>query len=248
MPTCVQFPAGAFAPQPESMPRPDASPRRAGRIPASRPGLDHVTTFFRHPVVQVSVSVLAVLILLISSVGFSGLNAPSSPANPPVRPASQGLPGPQFYPYISSPSMYPSPDLLPNVSGTLSLPQISNLTIGSTYVLALVFVDVIPMEGTILEFDTGEYNASAAEGIAASSSSCILNCTRHLPIVWSQPTPIASFRGFPDPRGRPRRCRELPVRGRLIQQLHPVICIPEGGRSRQLVHCQRTNPDPGRYP
>ncbi|MGA8663515.1 MAG: IPT/TIG domain-containing protein [Thermoplasmata archaeon] len=93
--------------------------------------------------------------------------------------------------------MYPSPDLLPNVSGTLSLPQISNLTIGSTYVLALVFVDVIPMEGTILEFDTGEYNASAAEGIAASSSSCILNCTRHLPIVWSQPTPIASFGGSP---------------------------------------------------
>jgi hypothetical protein len=153
--------------------------------------LDRYEWVRRWPVLT---AVVAVLLAALFLVPVSSLD--SVPATGPKLASSSpsGVPSP-FYPYLSNPSSYPTPDGLPNVSGILSLPELSNITIGSSYVYVLLFVDDLPVQGNVLDFDTGYYSPAAAQSIALTG--CTNSCTQHIPIIWNLPTPIAGYGGSP---------------------------------------------------
>jgi IPT/TIG domain len=145
----------------------------------------------RWPELTVAISVFVAILFIVPVSALENIPAAApklASSSPPAVPAP-------FYPYLSNPSTFPTPDQLPNVSGILSLPQISNITIGSSYVYALLFVDDLPVVGNVLEFDTGYFSPAAAQSMALSG--CTNNCTQHLPIVWNPPTPIAGYGGSP---------------------------------------------------
>ena len=149
----------------------------------------------RYRWLTVVISVFAVFILLTSGIGIVRANTTSGgAAAPPTSPAAP--PTSSFNPYSANLSAWPTPDTLPNVTGTLSLPRISSLTLGATFVYVLVFVEVVPSKGTILESDTGTYSPTLAGAIAVGNG-CADNCTQHLPIAWNVPTPVAVYGGSP---------------------------------------------------
>ncbi len=141
------------------------------------------------------ISVFAVFILLTSGIGIVRANLTSGGAAAPLT-SPAAPPASSFNPYSANLSAWPTPDTLPNVTGTLSLPRISSLTLGATFVYVLVFVEVVPSKGTILESDTGTYSPTLAGAIAVGNG-CADNCTQHLPIAWNVPTPVAVYGGSP---------------------------------------------------
>jgi hypothetical protein len=181
--------AGLYFSSVDGDPKLESHGIRYWRLPGTQ------TLLSRIPGLAVAISMFVVVILLVPT---SNVGAPTRPAtNSVILPSSQAGPGaPPFYPYITSNALYPSPDQLPNVSGSISLPQLSNLTIGNSFVYVLVFVNHVPLEGTILEFDTGTYSPAAALAIG-SHNGCTNNCTQHLPIEWNPPSPIAAYGGTP---------------------------------------------------
>ena len=135
------------------------------------------------------------LILLLSST----LNPPAHSPGSPVHADSGGLPTPPnypFYPYLANTSEYPTPDLLPNVTGGVSLPQLGTLSIGGVPSLALSYVDSDPMGNQLVEFRVGSYSPWMAQAIATHSG-CTDACTQHIPIRWGAPVPIATYGNSP---------------------------------------------------
>ena len=146
--------------------------------------------FQRHRWAAVVGSVASVLLLLLSGV-------PATFPTPSSHLSTDSLPGPTpapptYYPYLENPSAYPSPDLLPNESGPVSLPQLSTQILGSVPVYDLAFATTTPGVGTVLETQTGAYNASLAQGIFTSGF-CASRCSHHLPILWNTPVPVAAY-------------------------------------------------------
>ena len=172
----------------------DPTIRSDGRLATSRRRVWR-TNRSRGRWIGVTLAVFAALLMLPPTATLQAIaSAPAPPAK--VSPAQTNLTTPLFYPYLASPSNFPLPDNLPNVTGQLSLPQLGNLTIGATFVYVLLFVDTVPTQGTILELDTGTYNPVVAQALTENHG-CINNCTQHLPIIWNPATPIAAYGGSP---------------------------------------------------
>lgn len=155
----------------------------------------HARGILRLRSVVVALSVFAVLILLTSSTGTVRAETPTGSSSPAVQTSQPSTP-PPFYPYITNTSAWPEPDVLRNITGALSLPQVSTLQAGSTFVYVIALVDQIPSQGTVLEFDTGRYDPGTAQ-LLAQVGGCFDACDQHLPIVWDLPTPVAAYGGSP---------------------------------------------------
>ncbi|HTT44733.1 MAG TPA: IPT/TIG domain-containing protein, partial [Thermoplasmata archaeon] len=162
---------------------PDNGRLRRWRLP-SRLG------WFDRPPIKVALSVVSILILLLSSSDLASLHAPQNHTITDLG----GLtpPTPPYEPYIADPSSYPLPDILPNETGSVYLPQLSTEVVASIPLYQLAFAESIPGVGNTLELRTGEYNASLAQNIFLSGF-CHTTCSRHLPIAWNAPVPIAAY-------------------------------------------------------
>ena len=160
----------------------DSPGQRHARPPFRLPILGRVGRAFveRHRSVAVIGSVASVLILLIGGLPITsptGASHVSTDALPGPSPAP-----PTYYPYLESPAAYPSPEVLPNESGPVSLTQLSTQIIGPVPVYDLAFATTIPGVGNVLETQTGAYNASLAQGIFTTGF-CASRCSHHLPIL-----------------------------------------------------------------
>jgi IPT/TIG domain-containing protein len=141
---------------------------------------------------QIILSVASVLLLLLSSSDLASLQMPENHATTDLSPIP---PPPTVYnPYLTNPSAYPLPDVLPNETGAVTLPQLATEVVASIPVYQLAFVNSIPGVGNVVELQTGEYNASLAQSIYLSGF-CHSACSHHLPIVWDAPIPIAAYGG-----------------------------------------------------
>jgi hypothetical protein len=144
----------------------------------------------RWPSLTVVVAVFIVLIMISPTSSDLGLSSSPSGDSAP----SSSTPNP-FYPYLTNPSLYPTPNDLPNVTGNVSLPQISTVTIGNTFFYVMIFVEQIPELGNVIAFDSGSYNSAVAQTIALKG--CAANCSEHLPILWNGAVPIAAYGNTP---------------------------------------------------
>jgi IPT/TIG domain len=166
--------------------------RRLGRwqVPGS------LGSVLRRVWVPVALSIFAVVLLLVSEAGVPQSTASAqisadSSAGPPLNQSASS-----FNPYLENASWSPSPDELSNVSGNATLPRITDLTVGPSFLYLLTFVEPWGAYGSMLLFDTGSYSPSAASAILESDG-CINSCRQHLPIDWRLPTPVAVYGGAP---------------------------------------------------
>lgn len=140
--------------------------------------------------IQTVLSVGAVLILLLSSSNLTSVHGSQNRAGTDLL----SLPtAPTVYnPYLNNPATYPLPDVLPNETGAVSLPQLASQVVASIPVYQLTFVSSIAGVGNVIESQTGEYNSSLAQSIFLSGF-CRTACSNHLPIVWDAPVPLAAY-------------------------------------------------------
>lgn len=138
---------------------------------------------------QVALSILAITTLLASAVPISDLLRSSARADSSLLP---NYPAP-YYPYLLNASSYPAADYLGDARGHVYFPQVTSQSVGNATVYELVYAVNVSGVGSILELATGAYNASFAQTEFQTNGCSSALCSHHVPIQWTEPTPIAVF-------------------------------------------------------
>jgi hypothetical protein len=153
--------------------------------------LRRTAEYFGRADVQVSLSILAILIMIASSVPASELVPPQNSLK--TDSSYQPTYTTPYYPYLTNATSYPLPDYLGDTHGKVYFPQITTQYVGNLTVYDLVYVVNVTGVGSLLELTTGSYNASLAQEEFSTNGCQSSSCKQHVPIEWTAPTPIAVF-------------------------------------------------------
>src|ERR1700674_377124 len=144
-------------------------------------------SIFRRRDVQVTLVVVSVVIMLTTSIPTSILiSTPSRKQTDNILLTSSQ---PPYYPYLTSPRAYPSPDNITSPMGPAYFPQLAYGTIANITIYDLAYAVNVSGVGSVLELATGTYNATLAQTIFTTHSCTNSPCTNHLPILWNAPIP-----------------------------------------------------------
>ncbi len=167
---------------------------------AACPQARHLSTRWRPPdawreifsrrVVQVALSVVAVVVLLLSNLPLDHLPASSHVSTESASaPSSANATG--YFPYLLNATSFPLPSPFLNATGGATLPQLAQGSLGAVSVFELAYVQTAFSGTNNLSLDTGTYNTTlAVQGYTRSN--CGGPCPT-LPVQWGTPVVVAKF-------------------------------------------------------
>ena len=135
--------------------------------------------------------IASISILLLASI-LAPVSQPRAGSG--AQSTGSGAPGGNstLYPYLLPPSSYPTPSVVPTITGNVTFSKVASSVVNNQSRYALTYVTRSANGTQSVNFRSGSYNTTLA-GQLASHAPCRANCSWNLPIQWSNPYTVAAL-------------------------------------------------------